>query len=353
MLGEAPVLHRREWEGFLRRRQIEPPPEQEQGVAQRLGVEALAVELPIQGVVGVGREVVLAVGGRHAPGARTENATMQVLEGTAMAQEVAGEPVEQLRMAGRFTAQAEVAGCGHQAPAEVALPDPVDNDAGGQGIVRIGDPLRQLQATAGLRSDLGWKGLAAEDVGKLARHLRARPLGFAAKLQAGVAGTPLADRVGGRQHRPLFQMRGQGLASLAHAQEKPVERLLALALFGEGIGLFPGGVVARHRLALGKPRFKLGLESPGFTGKRREFGSDFRLRHQWHKVVLGLEQLQSGLRVARAGEDAVQPVIIAHADRIELVIVAACAAQGQTHDRATEVVERVLDRHMPGVALDE
>ncbi len=52
-------------------------------------------------------------------------------------------------MSGRFAEPAEVARCGGDAPAKVVLPDAVDDDAGGEWIVRAGEPVGQHLAPPG------------------------------------------------------------------------------------------------------------------------------------------------------------------------------------------------------------
>ncbi len=61
-------------------------------------------------------------------------------EGPLVGDEVAGEPVEQFRVGGRAAAVAEVAGGGDEAGVEAELPETVDDDAGGEGVIRGGDP---------------------------------------------------------------------------------------------------------------------------------------------------------------------------------------------------------------------
>ena len=55
---------------------------------------------------------------------------------------------------------------------------------------------------------------------------------------------------------------------------------------------------------------------------------------------------RAGERIAAAFEDPVEGVVVAGADRIELVIVAAGAAEAQGHDRLPHRVDRVLDREV-------
>ena len=65
---------------------------------------------------------------------------MHGFEALAILDEVGRQPVEQLRMAGSFSQVTEVAGRFDDAFAEMVLPDPVDDDARRQWVVRRGDP---------------------------------------------------------------------------------------------------------------------------------------------------------------------------------------------------------------------
>src|SRR5688572_6017056 len=78
----------------------------------------------------------------------------------------------------------EVIGCVHQALAEVEVPDAVDDGAPGEGVLRIGDPLRQRGAAGTFVSRLRDRelGLEERDTGEgsgtdllqLALHVPAR-----------------------------------------------------------------------------------------------------------------------------------------------------------------------------------
>ena len=73
---------------------------------------------------------------------------VQRLDRPAGGDESAGQPVEQLGVAGPFAQDAEVAGGGDQPPAEVVLPDPVDHHARGQRVVGTRDRAGQLEPAA-------------------------------------------------------------------------------------------------------------------------------------------------------------------------------------------------------------
>src|SRR4051794_12253268 len=54
---------------------------------------------------------------------------MKLLDRPTLSNELRGEPVEQFRMRGRLTVDAEIAWSANQSFAEVKLPDPVDDHA--------------------------------------------------------------------------------------------------------------------------------------------------------------------------------------------------------------------------------
>ena len=64
-------------------------------------------------------------------------------------EQLAGQPIEQLRMARRLAQAAEVAAAIHQAAAEVILPEAIDHHARRQRIVGRGQPVGQRRAAAG------------------------------------------------------------------------------------------------------------------------------------------------------------------------------------------------------------
>ena len=57
--------------------------------------------------------------------------------------------------------------------------------------------------------------------------------------------------------------------------------------------------------------------------------------------------LGAGIGELRAGEDAVEGVIVALGDGVELVIVATGTAEGQTEERPAGRLDRVLQREVP------
>ena len=67
---------------------------------------------------------------RHAVGAREQDQPVHPLDPPAAVHELGGQPVEQFGMRRRLAELAEVVGRGHDAPAEVVLPEPVDHAPG-------------------------------------------------------------------------------------------------------------------------------------------------------------------------------------------------------------------------------
>jgi hypothetical protein len=63
--------------------------------------------------------------------------------------------VEQQRVGGKIASGTEVIDRAHQALAEQVHPDAVDDDAGGERVLRMGDPLGKLEATALVGGDAG------------------------------------------------------------------------------------------------------------------------------------------------------------------------------------------------------
>jgi len=87
--------------------------------------------------------------------------TERVAEGPLVGDEIAGEPVEQFRVGGWAAAVAEVARGGDEACVEAELPEPVDDDAGGEGVIRGGDPCGEGGAATG--GGIGGWGLGEDD----------------------------------------------------------------------------------------------------------------------------------------------------------------------------------------------
>jgi hypothetical protein len=117
------------------------------------------------GVGGVGGLPIGVLGGQAGElvGAGEDEATNEFFEGPAVGHEVVGEVVEQEGVGGEITGGAEVIDGADEALAEEVHPDAVDEDAGGEGILRMGDPLSELEAAA----LISWNGGGVGNLGSL------------------------------------------------------------------------------------------------------------------------------------------------------------------------------------------
>ena len=95
-------------------------------------------------VVGIDRLPLRPHARRLPVGRRGHDQAVDLLEAPAALHELAGQPVEQLRMARRRSLGAEVVVGLDQAAAEVGLPDPVDRHPGRQRIAAIDQPPGQV-----------------------------------------------------------------------------------------------------------------------------------------------------------------------------------------------------------------
>ena len=147
-------------------------------VADGLGLELPPVHPPEVRVAGIGG-VGCGPARRGLPvGRRGHDQAVQRLERLTAVAKLHGQPVEQLGMRGQLAHPAEVVGRGHDPPAEVILPDPVDDRPPGQGVARVGEPARQGRAAVAL----GVAGGA-----RTCRGSRQADDGAGADLRAGVA----------------------------------------------------------------------------------------------------------------------------------------------------------------------
>ena len=121
-----------------------------QVVPNGLGLEATHRVSPQLAVV----RVVLVVGGfgrsglqrpfslrRPLIGGRRDDEAMDVTEAKPAADELRGQPVEELRLCGLAGLMTEIAGLAMESFAEVPLPEPVHRHSGEQGIVGRGEPV--------------------------------------------------------------------------------------------------------------------------------------------------------------------------------------------------------------------
>ena len=118
------------------------------GVANDLRLEAEAVLTGQQPVARVHRGGIGAMGGSLAVGGRVQDQSVHVLQIPAAAHEFRGQPVQQLRMAGRVALRAEIVLGLYDSDAEVALPESVHGDPGRERVVVGDQPARQAQPIA-------------------------------------------------------------------------------------------------------------------------------------------------------------------------------------------------------------
>ena len=114
--------------------QIEFAGHRQQGIAQRFPLQPPTVcpgEQPILRVKFPGPRIVLA---RFLVNARGHDPAMQLLDRPAFVHETPGEIIQQLRMAGRFAADAEVARGGDEPGPEMVQPEPIDETRAVSGL---------------------------------------------------------------------------------------------------------------------------------------------------------------------------------------------------------------------------
>ena len=129
--------------------EVQEPAHREHGVAEPFAFETAAVHAPYEAVLGIDlRRVGTPLAGL-AVSRRGDHELVDGLEAPAAGHEIAREPIEQLGMRGRVADDAEIAGRGDDAAAEMVLPEPIDDDACRQGMIGAGEPCGQLGAAAG------------------------------------------------------------------------------------------------------------------------------------------------------------------------------------------------------------
>src|SRR5262249_37529336 len=69
---------------------------------------------------------------------------MQLLNGLAILQKLRCQPVQQVRMSGPRTVPAKVIGRIDNSPAEMMMPDPIDDRSPREGVAVVGNPFGQL-----------------------------------------------------------------------------------------------------------------------------------------------------------------------------------------------------------------
>ena len=304
---------------------------------------------------------------------------MQRFQLPAALDELGGEPVEQLRMAGLFAEAAEVAGRAGEAAAEVVLPDAVDDDAAGQRIVRPGQPAGEDAAAAGGRGAGG--DLRQFGVGRVEQRQEAGiDGGFAgaAGLELGDPGRAagFADDEGGEQGLGLerVEFRELGLGGQELGTFGLLE-LVPLEVRAHQFGLAPGeldDLLLPHRALLarlaphgddllGEALHGLGLAGgDARSGDALDHGQGFAggLFPGGVLAVVGLDLGGRGERLVLGpgdvGEEGLQAVVVLLQDGVELVVVALGTLDAQAHEDvggdAGDLVQDVLPLGL-GVAL--
>src|SRR4051794_40485063 len=104
--------------------------------------------MPEPPVTGVDQGVLLVKIAGKLVRPREQDLPVQVFDAPAARDEPGGQPVEELGMAWGFAANSEVRRRRHYAPAEMVLPDAIDDHPSGEGMVVPRDPLRKLSPAA-------------------------------------------------------------------------------------------------------------------------------------------------------------------------------------------------------------
>ena len=341
-----------------------------EGVADLLGLEALRLEAPEEGVL---RVLELAAGdvgvlaGAAVGGARHQQASHRLLV-PALGHELIGEPVEELGVRGRFAEVAEVAGVGREAAAEAQLPEAVHRQARGEGVGLVGQPAGERGAAAGgssvrhgrdglgrgrvLRAEDGEEG--RRDDGVLLRDDGVEALG------AGLADGQDVRRFDRLEFVVFGELTFQvGVLDAGLALDEAIKAVVFVIDLAPGEGgdlLFVGRALRRrlidHRLDV------VGEDLDGLAGRRLpvlkfERGNLVADRLGLRFPLRPLAGVLGGLRFGpgdavfdRYGivEEAAERVVVALQDRVELVVVAAGALHaGAEEDVAGGVGDVVQD----------
>ena len=193
-------------------------------------------------------------------GARQHDQAVQRLERPALVLEPGGQVVEQLGMAGRRAAGAEVAGGRHQRLAEVVHPDAVDDDPAGERIVGRRDRPGQVEPAAAVRERPAIRRRPGPAGTAGARD---RPAGTGCPARRSAARTA-------RRRRSSTIARGQGVGGL-HGHPVELGQLAAegvlLAARHVVIGLALGEI---GRALAGRPGSRGSAGGPGPPATRRD-----------------------------------------------------------------------------------
>ena len=256
------------------------------------------------------------------------------------------------------------------------LPDAIDPDAGGEGIVFGGNPVGKFAAAAAFFSP--GKFLIAEDEQETTgsdvapdagiTSAENMAVGTGALIHGAVSsfhGERIGEQIGllsleinhlflERFERGLIGEDGFFFAEreirrdARSADRGDGEGDLAQEIAGDGAGFrFVGAALKAVELAnLDDELGVAGVQVGDLRQLAALIGFDFFARAEGDEVLgVGIE-LSAGEAEGGAGEDAVEAVVIALDYRIELVIVASCAAEREAEHGFADIVDHVVDGQM-------
>ena len=124
--------------------QIQGSRDRQQTVAQRFGIQTTEILTPQQVIGWIRLEGFWILYCRRLhPGGRGEDEPVEGFDGPALADELAGQPVQQFRVSRKASHAPEIGGGSDQPSTEMVMPNPVHQHPGGQWVGGAGDPLRQ------------------------------------------------------------------------------------------------------------------------------------------------------------------------------------------------------------------
>lgn len=211
--------------------EVEASADRENRIAQRFGVEAAAVGAGVEVIFRIGGEIGMTAG--KLVGAGEYDFADELFGGPTVGDETVGEEIEELGMSGCFAGGAEIVGRTDEASAEEPEPDAIDVNAGGERILRVGDPCGEFESAALVGAD-GWRGwhVGRGDGEKTARNFIAEFVDAAAEVDVSV--------VDGRflLHR---HDHGAFVPGIGELLEVAAEFFEVLVEFGELSGIGGGG----------------------------------------------------------------------------------------------------------------
>ena len=128
------------------RRAVEFAAENEQGIPELFGIESPPVGPPEEMVPGIDGEVRGMVVVGQPIGARGHDGPMHLLDRPPVFHELPSQVIEQRGVCWRRAANTKVARCRYETSSKVIVPDAVDHDARSERVVRMREPVGQLQS---------------------------------------------------------------------------------------------------------------------------------------------------------------------------------------------------------------